>query len=146
MSDCKPLGFFQQFPCYLQHLDQENKLKILHCHGLNGDKVCILSNYVQHSPSWEANSSSTSQEMFRILWNTKVHCYTNNSPPPVPILSQVNPVQDPQPISWRFILILSSHLRLGLPSRVSLRFLHQNRVRTSPIPMPHPSFFSFLIW
>jgi len=35
-----------------------------------------------------------------------------------PSLSWVNPVQSiyPHPISWRSILILSTHLRLGLPS------------------------------
>ena len=32
-----------------------------------------LANSVQQSPSWEANSSSASQEIPRILWNTKVH-------------------------------------------------------------------------
>ena len=37
-------------------------------------------------------------------------------PPPVPVLSQVNPVDVPHPTSRRCILILSSHLRLGLPS------------------------------
>jgi hypothetical protein len=42
-------------------------------------------------------------------------------PPPVSILSQLNPVViprsiSPHPISWRSALILSSHLRLGLSS------------------------------
>jgi hypothetical protein len=31
------------------------------------------NNTMEHSPSWEANRSSTSQEIPRILWNTKVH-------------------------------------------------------------------------
>jgi len=34
----------------------------------------------------------------------------------VPVLSQINPVHVPDPTSIRFILILSSRLRLGLPS------------------------------
>ena len=37
-------------------------------------------------------------------------------PPPVSVLSQINPVHAPYTTSWRFTLILSSHLRLGLPS------------------------------
>ena len=49
-----------------------------------------------------------------ILWNPKVHYRTHKRPPPVPILSQPNPVHIPT--SWRSILILSTHLRLGLPS------------------------------
>ena len=37
-------------------------------------------------------------------------------PSPVPILSHLDSVQTPHPTSWRSVLILSSHLRLGLPS------------------------------
>jgi hypothetical protein len=36
--------------------------------------------------------------------------------PPVPVLSQINPVHAPHPNSWRSFLILSYHLRLSLPS------------------------------
>jgi hypothetical protein len=36
--------------------------------------------------------------------------------PPVPILGQLDPVHTPHSTSWRSFLILSSHLRLGLPS------------------------------
>jgi hypothetical protein len=42
---------------------------------------------MEQSPSWEANWSSASQEIPRVLWNPKVHCRTQKSPPPVPILS-----------------------------------------------------------
>ena len=72
---------------------------------------------MQHSLSWESNRSSASQEIPRIVWNPKVHrrihkCLTHLS------LSWVNSIQSmPSHLtSWRSILILFSHLRLGLPS------------------------------
>ena len=46
------------------------------------------------------------------LWNPKVHYRIDKRPPPAPILGQTNP----HPTSWRSILTLSTHLRLGLPS------------------------------
>jgi len=79
----------------------------------------LLTYSMEQSPSWEANRSSASQEIPRILWNPKFPYRVHKCPPPVPVLSQLDPVHSlpPHPISWRFILILlSSHLRLGLPS------------------------------
>ena len=76
----------------------------------------LLTYSMEHRPSWEANRLSASQEILHILWNPKVHYHSHKCPPPVPILSQLDPVQTPHPTSWRSILILSSHLHLSLPS------------------------------
>ena len=75
--------------------------------------VCI---YYVKSPSSEANRFSASKEISRNLWNPKVHYRIHKCPPPVPILSQLDPVHTTHPTSCISILILSSHLRLGLPS------------------------------
>jgi hypothetical protein len=55
-------------------------------------------------------------------------------------LSWASPIQSipPHPTSLRSILILSSHLHLGLPGGLSLMFPHQNPVHASPLP--HPSY------
>ena len=79
----------------------------------------LLTHSTQHSHSWEANRFSASQEIPHILWNPKVHYHIHNCQPHVPILSQFDPVHTPpHPTPWKPILILSSHLRLGLPSGI----------------------------
>jgi len=64
-----------------------------------------------------ANWFAASQEIPRISRNPKVHYRTHKRPPPVSILGQPNPVHIPT--SWISILILSTHLRLGLPSTLT---------------------------
>jgi hypothetical protein len=108
-----------------------------------------LTHSKKHSPSWEANTSWASQHIIRILFNPKVHYRIHNSPPPAPILSQIDSVHVPHPTSRKSILILSSHLRLGLSSgslpQVSplKPFMQLSSPHTCYIPWPsHSSWFN----
>jgi hypothetical protein len=71
---------------------------------------------VKHQPSWEANRFAASQEIPHILWTQRfITAFTSARHLSV---SRANSVQSitPHPTSWRTVLIISSHLRLGLPS------------------------------
>jgi hypothetical protein len=89
---------------------------------------------MEHSTSWEDNRFATSQEIPRILYNPNVHYRIHKCSPPVSILSQLNPVHTPQPTYLRSILILSTHLHLGLPSG-----LFPSDFPTKTLYTPHPS-------
>ena len=95
----------------------------------------LLTYSKEQNRSWEANRFSASQEIPRILWKPKVHYRIHKCLPPVTILNQLDPVHTPYPTSWRSILILSSHLRLGFlsglfPSRFPTKTLY------TPLPSP----------
>jgi len=99
--------------------------------------IYLLTYYFMQQSPWEANSISASQKFPCILWNPKVNYYIHKCPSPVSILSQINTVHTAHPTSWRSILILSSCLRLGLPSGIDLyvnywkgtEYLHYRNVR-----------------
>jgi hypothetical protein len=71
-----------------------------------------LTNYMDLSPSWENANCAATQELPNILWNPKVHYHVKN-PLLVPIWVRSIQSVTHHSISLRFILILSSHLRLG---------------------------------
>ena len=89
----------------------------------------LLTHYMVHSPSWEANWFAASQEMPRISRNPKVQYRAHKLPPPVPILGQPNAVHTP-----------TSHLLEIQPNIIhpsttksrqwslSLRFPHQDLI------------------
>ena len=122
--------------------------------ALNGNRggkyrriTYLLTYSMEQSPSWEANRFSASQEIPLILWNPKVHYRFHKCPPPVPILSQLDPVHSPT------FHLLKIHLNIILPSRpgsskwsLCLRFPHQNPVYASSVLhtryMPRPSHYS----
>ena len=113
------------------------------CCLVTGIRNTLLTSSMEQSPR-EAKRFAASQKIPHVLWNPKVHYRIHKCPPPVPILSQLDPVHTP---ASHFLKI---HPNIIIPSSpgspkwsFSLSFPHQNPVYASPLPhtryMPCPS-------
>ena len=94
----------------------------------------LLTYSMEQSLSWEANWFSASQEIPRILGNLKfITAFTTTCHLSLSWVSLIESIL-PHPASSRSILILFSHLRLGLPNG-----LFPSGVNTKTMYMPLPS-------
>ena len=71
----------------------------------------LLTNSMEHSPSWEADSSSTNQEISLILLNFKLHYPLHKSLPLPPVVSHINPFHAHPTHLFHFNIILPTKPR-----------------------------------
>jgi hypothetical protein len=70
------------------------------------------------SPSWEEATCAATQEFPNILWNPKVHYRDHKGHPLVLVLAISIKSVPPYSTSLKSILILSTNLRIDLPSNL----------------------------
>jgi hypothetical protein len=115
-------------------------------------KIREVSNSLTHSLTHGAEPFLRSCQLCSHSRNSqrfmkpKVHYRVHNIPPLIPILSQIDPIHTipSHPIYLRSILILSTHLRLGLPrglfhsgipTNILYEFLFSSIRATCPAPL-----------
>jgi hypothetical protein len=75
---------------------------------------------MEQNPSWEANRFSGSQEIPRLLRIPKVHYRNHKYPPPVPVLSNINPIHSPPSHFLKIHFNIIARSTPGLPSGLSV--------------------------
>ena len=76
----------------------------------------VVRNIMKHSSSLKG-SSCPSGQLPHVLHDPKIRCSVSKSPSVVTVPSEINSVHSSPSFTSRAILILSSHILLGLPSR-----------------------------
>ena len=87
----------------------------------------------EKSPSWETNRFSASQEIPRILWKLKVYYYIYKCLPPLPILSQLDPVHT---TTSHFLKIQHNMIRYMLVPFIFLMFFNPKTLLLKFLKMP----------
>lgn len=81
-----------------------------------------MTNSIERSASWEADSRSPHEEIPCLMWNARVHYDVHKSPPLVPILSYMNSSTPTYPISLsiphQYLCVWSRLLHLGFPAKL----------------------------
>jgi hypothetical protein len=103
---------------------------------------------MQLSPSSKATSRSATQDFPNISWNPKVHYRVHQSPPLVPILSQINPVHITQSYFSKIHFNIIPYLPLDLPSGLRIssfptKILYYIPILSNAYYMPIPMTWSF---
>jgi hypothetical protein len=100
LNECT--GLKPECECTYRHLQHQETSRVVLT--LSVCDPYLLTYSMEQSPSWEAKTLWATQEIPRILWNPKVLNRIHKSSPPVPILSQIDPVHAPpiQPLAGPF--------------------------------------------